>query len=930
MTDVLKPEPARDPLVAALRGRLPDLVHSVLNTPTVVAEIQREVPVADQDRVRGELAAQALADSDEILRATNPKITALRLARDALTVLECPDAGPAEHRPSPRDRAGNAAFGFVLWLGMAYPILFWQLKQTPLSGFARFAAFAGTVLALLCSLAFAVKIARWAGRRFTGRGALDGAGWLIVTALVATYLVLLWRLWRSSVDAMGWLLSLLVWGVPALGVGFVVSVVLQVTATPLKDEQPGQRVPREVYLRGFAAAGVAGLLSWLLLAGIVRLPWPEWATWLTAHAVSLLVLLLAVPAALSPGLVPARLSQDPDRRGSAMWLRRVDQARDAVDSADKDWLTAATDTAISVVSRHLGEVVNPAFSTTLPRTDRAGLGLMRAGDRVFETAAFTRLRSLTDGISGGAIGIAGPRGCGKSTLLDAYRAGKFLGPGRQHIALLESVPVRYDAREFVLHLFSRCCSEVIRFCDERVTDKASRWPARLAWARAAVPPLLVVALWVLIGYLGSTAISGPKPDLATWLTTVWWPVVAVLGAASLLWLARRRGYPATAPPPLPTAPAPGDLRALRDFARQQLDGIEFQQKHTSGWSGKIGLGFGAEAGRTGSHELTRQPRSYPRIVHEFGEFLRAAIGCLSALPDIATPSVVIILDELDKILSPDEAQDFVNEVKVLFDLDVRGFLFVVSVSEDALASFERRGLPVRDAFDSAFDVIFRLGYLSLGDARSVLNSRVLGLPEPFVCLSHCLSGGLPRELIRVARQVTAEEGTLDEACHRLVADDLAGKVAGLRTVVARESQSDVAASELVRHVEAHAVADAAALLRAVANPPVPISTEPETVALQRTQLETLGYLYYLASMREVFSATFSEQDLARGRDGVGDCSFDTLASVRQLFAVNARLAWLTIGAFRAAWDLPVVAPPEQAAQNSKTWPESRAATQRLG
>lgn len=219
---------------------------------------------------------------------------------------------------------------------------------------------------------------------------------------------------------------------------------------------------------------------------------------------------------------------------------------------------------------------------------------------------------------------------------------------------------------------------------------------------------------------------------------------------------------------------------------------------------------------------------------------------------------MIILDELDKILSPDQAQDFVNEIKALFNLDVPGFLFLVSVSEDALASFERRGLPVRDAFDA----IFRLEYLTLDDARSVLTGRVLGLPEPFVCLCHCMAGGLPRELIRVARQIIAHGGTLDEVSRQLVAEDLAGKLAGLRTIVARERFDDVLASELLRHVDAHAIAEAAALLDAAAKPPVPISPAESTVALQRIQLETLGYLYYLGTVREVFGR-FTEQDLTQ-------------------------------------------------------------------
>ncbi|SFW89682.1 hypothetical protein SAMN04489730_7312 [Amycolatopsis australiensis] len=58
----------------------------------------------------------------------------------------------------------------------------------------------------------------------------------------------------------------------------------------------------------------------------------------------------------------------------------------------------------------------------------------------------------------------------------------------------------------------------------------------------------------------------------------------------------------------------------------------------------------------------------------------------------------------------------------------------------------------------------------------------------------------------------------------------------------------------------------------------------------------------------MFDAGFSPADLERGR-ARGDASFHTLASVRQLFAVNARLAWLTVSAFDEAWELETVPPP---------------------
>jgi hypothetical protein len=80
-----------------------------------------------------------------------------------------------------------------------------------------------------------------------------------------------------------------------------------------------------------------------------------------------------------------------------------------------------------------------------------------------------------------------------------------------------------------------------------------------------------------------------------------------------------------------------------------------------------------------------------------------------------------------------------NDIKAIFGID-RCF-FLVSVSEDAIASFERRGMPFRDAFDSAFDEIIAVHPLDFRDATRLLRRRVIGSSLPFEALSYCLSGG---------------------------------------------------------------------------------------------------------------------------------------------------------------------------------------------
>ncbi|WP_326566245.1 transcriptional regulator [Amycolatopsis rhabdoformis] len=892
-----------------LRERVRKLAGGVFDED--VPRLEREMPHLDLGDMRTKVLASVADDADTLLRTTNNQNLQLNHARLALANHVRP---PERDRANPRDRAAHAATGFALWLGVLVPVVFWQLLQTPLSGAAHFWISVAVVVAGFASLKLTSLAVASAGRRLNGVLTRGGAAWPIAPCFAAIYLLVLWRLRSAWQEAMGAGWAVVVWILLGLVTLFLVLVGYLAASDPVRDEREWQRVPRAVFGRSLLSVVVASVVLALVLTGALPLPWPEWATWVAADVVASLIAVAGAPALLGFRiLVPARYSRDPNRRGSPAWTKQRDDLQKLVDEADEEWLRSIEGPLRRRVRNRLNAVVDPPFGTTLPKVDRAALGQMRAGDRAFtETPAGQRLKSVLAGIRGGAIGMAGPRGAGKSTLLEAYQAGRFNEYNEAHIALLESVPVRYDAREFVLHLFAQTCAAVIGFCAKNGVEAAEQPPARLdrrAWLSRVWPFAAVVVVWAVVGVAGASALSGRPVNVGAWLTAMWWPIVAVLGVGSILGIAlRRRSGPVlprlTAPPREPRPPAPGDLHALRGFAEARLRDAAYQLKHTSGWSGKIGLPLGVEAGASGSQELTSLPRTYPQIVHDFGKFLSTTIGCLKGLPKVASTSVVIILDELDKIASPEAAQDFVNEIKALFSLDVPGFLVLVSVSEDALASFERRGLPVRDAFDSAFDVIFRLEYLKLDDSKDVLYSRILGLPEPFVCLCHSLSGGLPRELIRVARQMIGLTGELADVSRVLVDDELRDKRSALRTVVARGAYDDVSVSDLVRHLDAHAQADPAVLLRAVENPPAAAAD------LHRLQVETLGHLYFLSTVLEVFGPSFSPAALTRGKTE-GDTSFDTLTSARQLFPVNAHLAWLTVSAFRQAWGLRVIEPPER-------------------
>src|SRR6202042_1561579 len=79
-------------------------------------------------------------------------------------------------------------------------------------------------------------------------------------------------------------------------------------------------------------------------------------------------------------------------------------------------------------------------------------------------------------------------------------------------------------------------------------------------------------------------------------------------------------------------------------------------------------------------------------------------------------------------------------------------LFLISVSDDAMAAYERRGLPLRDAFDSSLATVITLSYLARREARTLAGSCLVRITEPAADLMYVLSGGLPRELVRLIRR----------------------------------------------------------------------------------------------------------------------------------------------------------------------------------
>jgi hypothetical protein len=353
-------------------------------------------------------------------------------------------------------------------------------------------------------------------------------------------------------------------------------------------------------------------------------------------------------------------------------------------------------------------------------------------------------------------------------------------------------------------------------------------------------------------------------------------------------------------------PPKAPVASLLAEARAWLTDIKFQQSFTSGWSGTLRLGIGLEGGVNRAKSLAQMQLTLPEIVDGLSRFL--------ARVSLDYSFVIIGIDELDKLESDTKASDFLNEIKAIFG--IQRVYYLISVSENAMSNFERRGLPFRDAFDSAFDDVIHVPYLKFRMARRLLGERVVGMPVQFQALCFVLSGGLARELIRTSRDLinhrnVGASAELEDLCRELILEDLRSKVRAIAFAV-EKIRIDPARGELLSHLAGleHGAAIAPDDLEARAKRLQEMwgdRARGEANRRRRKDLERLAtlaqeaaaYLQFLALVRRFFTNQLDQPtfELAQKSDQI-----DGMALIRQTLSVdhNVTRALLELGPAKAA------------------------------
>nr|WP_311132338.1 hypothetical protein [Nonomuraea gerenzanensis]SBO94900.1 hypothetical protein BN4615_P4416 [Nonomuraea gerenzanensis] len=595
--------------------------------------------------------------------------------------------------------------------------------------------------------------------------------------------------------------------------------------------------------------------------------WLSLALWLVAT----LLWLSSVPAMRDRAILASR---DP-----AEWLQLPASLvgfRVAAEQAYQDWIGALVREGLMPCFHAVVDDEQDAMTTVLPQFEQNRLGGLSRVEEFVPTEESRYLEHLIARLNSASVGVSGSRGVGKSTVL-RHLCARDREDGTANLRLLVHAPTAYDAKEFITHLFAEVCEEVAG------EAAAHAHPGRQRSLLGLLPAITTVAGTVLL--VGGLRWDQLRPMMAG-LTARPALLVAALGgllaAAGLAatWRANRRRRRVTG------------ATASEVAARDHLRSLRYQQAVTATRTGELGVPGGGKLGGQWAVQRTEQARGYPQLVAE----LRELLGQIALDRQDRKGKVIIGIDELDKIGNAEDAERLLNDLKVVFG--VPGCFFLVALSEDALSAFERRSLAFRNTFDSAFDRIVRITPLRHAESRQLLMRRGIALPLPYVWLCHALTGGLPRDLLRTALDLTtiaSQEGEhdLSPLAARMIRQDLAVIIgAHLRDAAQLPGKHAPAVTEWLARCAAISSLSVTALDDLAGGVPPDAADEPVAV-------QACAYLHILAALIVIFIERPADC-LAALQAEAQPGTVDRIAEARLLLATDPRLAWHRIRRIRAA------------------------------
>jgi len=422
-------------------------------------------------------------------------------------------------------------------------------------------------------------------------------------------------------------------------------------------------------------------------------------------------------------------------------------------------------------------------TTTLTILPVPGLSAVTDVATVTQNAACDDTREKIEKMSSGCVGVSGDRGSGKSTLIRDFCHHRYGTPTwpppspspLPGLRLMVQVPLPYGAREFLIHLYTCLCKAVL--ADARLNAASSGHlilalvarSIRPAWVLRALSGIALVILTVALAWRAATG-RWPVPS---WPEQAWAAVAAaaafVAAAAVFGWRTRQALIEAR------------EVITLATDAQARLERLHFQRTETRSRAGTLGGPMGTGLNLASSEAFTEQLMTLPELIDDYRDFAERTVAALQQAVDPGESKtnvrLVIGIDQMDQIDDAQEASRFLNELSAVFGTP--HCVYLIAVSPDTLGTTSQRMVPLKTASGGVFDEMVWIDALNLDEARDLLDRRVIGLPPAFVALCYVLSGGLPRDLLRVARGIFTTCGDdsrtkleLAEATRNVITDEI--------------------------------------------------------------------------------------------------------------------------------------------------------------
>jgi hypothetical protein len=460
---------------------------------------------------------------------------------------------------------------------------------------------------------------------------------------------------------------------------------------------------------------------------------------------------------------------------------------------------------------------------------------------VIPTPVVSRLALALARREGAAIGLAGPRGGGKSELIRYITK-----PTADVVSIRLWAPSQVDHTAFLLQLLKQICVQVLGQRDEErnTSERLETSSTDAADDDSGEAKALALSVGILLALCGLALILGDLFNYDLRRDKMGLGIVLVVLAMLIAGFGTRI---ASEWLPYPDDLEPAEARLL-SLAKLMLRRAEFTETYSMNAelatrlapiNAKLGLSRSQQSRPLSDVETVYKIQTLVHAIREQGQ------------------EVLVGIDELDKIGTDEEAMAFLNSIKILFPIE--GCSFIVSVSENAWVRFAQRGLPFRDVFDSSFDDIFYVGRLDIKSSRDLLRARDKRITDLQCLFCHVMSGGLPRDLLRVARRigqaaVEVSDNDFFSVTRIIFTDDVTDKARAALNRIAQVTPASHRATytaQLFASQDAWKNHDTDTLLSTYSRPSAVPYTEWQGLAhLITTEFQV--YLQYLLTVAETF------------------------------------------------------------------------------